>query len=1042
MFQGWSATEACGSMARSKYGGRILFGSLRVLPMFIGLSMLWCGLAVALSPEEVAVFEPAARVLATRCVVCHGVGEQKAGLRLDNAADAFAVRDSGQAIIPGDDGGSLLLTKIRMEDEGKRMPPAGNPPLSAEEATALTEWIKSGAPWPEGHTIQLQSDHWSFQQPVRPEVPTPQQSEWIRNPIDAFVLQRLEASGVLPSPEADKATLMRRLYLDITGLPPTPEEVDAYVNDSSPHAYKALVNRLLASPHFGERWGRHWLDLARYADSNGYEKDNARPYAYRYRDYVIDALNRDVPYDQFAIEQLAGDLLPNPSQMQLIATGFHRNTLTNTEGGIDPEEDRVKQAKDRTNTTASVFLGLTMACAECHTHKYDPLTQREYYGMYSFFNHAQEKNIAAPTQGETLAYRQALARYNSERARLKATIDKERPQVAERLPAWEASLELPEKGWMALDPLSYASSGGSEFQELDDKSLLLEGAEAAMDTYTIVARSDEQGIRAIRLEALTDERLTKNGPGRAHNGNFVLGEFRVFASPVDNPHQREQLTLVEPTADFEQKGLEVGKAIDGDPNTGWAIYRERDMNQPRTAIFSLAEPIENADGILLTFELAHHYGRAHNIGRLRLSLATEDPATLGVYSDDILAALKTPAADRTEEQVNAVIAFYSEYDPELQKHIAALRGLDAAKPQPPSTQAQTMIQSQEPPTTYLHVRGDFLTKGDEIETHVPAVMPALIPRRNEPDRLDLAEWIVSPANPLTARVQVNRMWMYLFGDGLVRTPGDFGVRGDLPTHPELLDWLATEFVAQGWSVKDMIRLIVESATYRQTSDVRPDVWEHDPENKLIARQSRFRVTAEITRDMYLAASGLLDRTIGGPSIRPPLPSGVASLGYANSVKWVESTGSEKYRRGIYIFFQRTVPYPMLMTFDCPDSNVANTERTRSNTPLQALTLLNNNAFFETAQALGGRVLAEGLETDAERATRMFRLCLGRVPSDEEVTRLTAFMGEQRSTFAAAEETATEFAAQHQPSGADPVEAAVNTALARVIMNLDEFVTRE
>ena len=981
-------------------------------------------------------------IFAEHCVRCHGPEKHKAGLRLDNSAAVTIGGDSGSVILPHDSAHSELILRVMGVDPEDRMPPKGDP-LSPKQVAILGAWIDAGAAWPAEANSERKpkTDHWAFKTPARPDVPEVQHNDWVHNPIDNFVLSHLEAEGLTPSPEADKITLMRRLHMDLTGLPPTPDEVESYLNDTSPYAYENLVNRLLASPHFGERWGRHWLDLARYADSDGYEKDTVRPYAYRYRDWVIDALNRDMPYDQFVTEQLAGDLLPNATVEQKMATGFHRNTLTNREGGIDPEEDRSKIAIDRVNTTASTFLGLTMGCAQCHSHKYDPITQREYYGMYWFFNRTIEKDVSAPVPGEMEGYKRQKARYDAELARLKKAIADRRPELETTLAEWEASLDLPESGWQVLNPDSYASAGGASFKKLDDQSLLLQGFNPPTDSYTVVARIQDSGIKAIRLEALTHNDLTKTGPGRAYNGNLVLNEFRVYAAPTRDPNDRTRVKIKSASADFEEPGRTIDQAIDGDTGSGWAIYREMDMNENRTATFILDEEVGDPGGTILTFELDQRYGRQHTIGRVRLSVTKDDPGTLTI-PDNVLAALKTPPDQRSGDRKNVVLDYYAQFEPASSGLIHTLSAVENAAPQPPATMAQTLAANPEPPKNFLFVRGDFLQKSDEVPAITPAVLNEFKPSRAEPDRLDLAHWIVDPQNPLTARVQANRVWQYLFGQGIVTTPEDFGTRCDPPSQPELLDWLATEYMARGWSTKDMVRLIVNSATYRQTSDVRPELEERDPTNRLLARQNRFRVEAEIVRDAALLVSGLLNKEIGGPSVRPPLPNGVADLGYAGSVQWPESPAPDKYRRGIYILFQRTVPYPMLMNFDCPDSNVSVSRRERSNSPLQALNLLNSPVFFDCAQSFGARIMAEGPADDEGRIRWAFQICTAREPNEAELTRLIQYVSEQRAMFESQSDAAVRFAVDASPETNPAHEVATWIAVARVLMNLDEFVTRE
>ncbi|MCY2967235.1 MAG: PSD1 and planctomycete cytochrome C domain-containing protein, partial [Planctomycetota bacterium] len=676
-------------------------------------------------------------IFAKFCDSCHGADKQLSGFRLDREGDALRGGDSGKAFEPGKSAESLLVKYIAGLDPDILMPPEGEQ-LSKEQIALVRGWIDQGAKWgAETKSVSGQaSKHWSFQPVKRPAPPVVKKEALVRNLVDRFVQARLESEKIEPSPEADRSTLIRRLSLDLLGLPPTPEQVAAFLADTRPNAYELLVEELLASPHFGERWGRHWLDLARYADSDGYEKDSPRPYAWRYRQWVIEALNRDLPFNQFTIEQLAGDLFPEARPDQKIATGFHRNTLTNKEGGVDPEEFRVAAVVDRVNTTATVWLGLTLGCAQCHSHKYDPLTLREYYGFFAFFNQGNELDLAAALPG-------------------------------------------------------------------DDKAV-----------------------------APTISEVTPRRP------------------------------------------------------------------------------------------------------------------------------------------------------------------------------------------THVMLRGDFLRPGDEVPPHTPEVLPPLgIAADQVATRMDLARWLAHPQNPLTPRVTVNRVWRQLFGQAIVPSVEDFGTRGDLPSHPELLDWLAAEFTLPTlemvppprpntpptfrgpWSLKRMIKIITCSAAYRRESKPRADLVDRDPKNTLLARQNRFRVEAELVRDQALAASGLLHPAIGGPSVRPKQPAGVSELTYAGSARWVESAGPDKYRRGMYTWFQRTSPYPMLMTFDAPESNIVCTRRERSNTPLQSLTLLNDPVFVECAQALGTRVYREQPAELVPRIDRLFSLCLARSPSTEERQTSQDLFQQLRSTLA-------------------------------------------
>jgi mono/diheme cytochrome c family protein len=981
-----------------------------------------------------------APIFQAHCIQCHGPEKQKSGLRLDSALGIEHGGDEGLVLLAGQPDESRLFQMISGAHETLQMPPKGDR-LSEESVAVIRQWIAEGADMPEDlETARVQSDHWAFQPVSRPAVP--EAADWGHNDIDRFTLARMNDAGVTPSPEAKKHTQLRRLYLDLLGLPPTPAEVDAYFADPSPNAYEEQVDRLLASPHFGERWGRHWLDLARYADSDGYEKDNARPFAYRYRDWVIQAINEDMPYDQFVVNQLAGDLLPGASLSQKAATGFHRNTLTNREGGIDPEEDRVKQAVDRNNTTGAVFMGLTMACAQCHTHKYDPITQREYFGMYAFFDAALEEDIAAPLPGEEEAHAKAEEKHKAAVIAKKKELSEYKPKLAAGLPAWEASLTIPEMGWDVAKPRSHTSSGGATFKKLDDESLLLSGDNPIADTYTVVLKTDASAIRGIRLETLKHKGLNYGGPGRAHNGNFVLGEFSVTAAPANAPHDTTPLQITSATASFAQKGYPIESAFDGDPNTGWAIFNGRDTNKDCVANFTLSEPVGFDKGTILTFKLAHYYGNQHTIGRFRLSLTGNDPANI-LYPDEVVAALLTPSSERAPAEVDALLHAYGQQDEHYKKLTESLNKLENSPPAPVKSILMALKENDSPPVTRIHNRGDFLQPGAKVAPHTPAVLHPMHVRGERPDRLDLARWIAQPENPLTARVAVNRVWEHLFGEGLARTSDDFGTRTEPPTHPELLDWLATSFVVDdGWSTKTLIRKIVTSATYRQSSYVRRDLAEMDPTNRLLARQNRFRVEAEITRDLFLAASGLLETSVGGPSVRPPVPDGVMNLGYANSIKWKESEGTDRYRRGLYIFFQRTVAYPMLMTFDCPDSNVSSLSRNRSNTPLQSLTLLNDPVFVEAAQALGKDLLTAGPEELSARVESAFKRCMGRAPKPAEVESLVALVKAQEAQFGPIPEEAKALAGPYLPENVPPATAAAHIVLARAIMNLDEFVTRE
>jgi hypothetical protein len=980
-------------------------------------------------------------ILAAKCYECHGADVRKGGLRLDLKRDALMGGDDGVIVVPGKSAESLIFKKVSATDSAKRMPPKGEP-LTAQQIATLQKWIDGGAVWPDDApavAAKSQSQHWAFQPVKRAEPPKVKNTKWVANPIDAFVLARLEQEKIKPSPEADRYTLVRRLSLDLLGLPPTVEEVEAFVNDKSPDAYEKVVDRILASPHFGERWGRHWLDMARYADSDGYEKDRARPFAYVYRDWVIKAINDDMPFDRFSIEQLAGDLLPKATHEQIVATGFHRQTLTNTEGGVDQEEFRTKAVVDRVSTTSTLWLGLTMACAECHSHKYDPITQREFYQFYAFFNNASEKNVPSPQPDELAKYNEAKAKWDIEDRKLKADLD---AYVKKDLPAkqvaWEKTAQLKTTPWSVLKPEKATSANGATLKVEKDDVVVSEGKLPDTDTYTLEVATGAQRITGIRLEAL-DDPAPKKGPGRAGDGNFVLTKFSVQAVLPDGV--KREVKLGNPQATFSQNKFPVANALAGQATSGWAVAPK--FSESHAAVFETEEDLVLPEGAKLVFTLEHNYKTAYLLGQFRLS-ATDAarPLKADLIPGAVTTALAKEAGLRTKAEREALAKYYREQvDVEARKLQTLIDAHAKKAPAEPATFAAAITEEAAGRKTQVHVRGNFMDKGAEVQPGVPSVLPVFQARSEKADRLDLAQWLFDPANPLTGRVTVNHIWKNLFGRGLVNTVDDFGTRGDKPSHPELLDWLASEFPRLKWSRKEMIKLIVMSNTYRQGSAIRPELVSRDALNTLLARQNRLRLEAESVRDAYLAASGLLARKVGGPSIRPALPDDIAALGYANSVKWQESKGEDKYRRGLYIFFQRTVPYPMLMTFDAPDSNVACMRRERSNTPLQALTLLNDPVFFECAQALGLRMADVPTSDVGEKIREGFQYCFGRVPSKAEAKRLEELYTTQVKLLEMKPENAKKLVGAKAAEADAPAKAAL-VALARVLLNLDEFITRE
>ncbi len=1009
-----------------------------------------------LPPAEAATVDFARRVeplLTKRCVACHGPKKQRGGLRLDSRDAALAGGDNGVVIVPGKSAESVLVHLVAGLEPEKRMPPKGDP-LTRDEIAALRGWIDQGARWSDnagkGQSASASaSEHWSFRVPVQGKPPAVKTPAWIRNPIDAYILAKLEAERVAPSPEADRTTQIRRLSLDLLGLPPTPAEVDAFVSDKRPDAYEQLVDRLLASPHFGERWGRRWLDLARYADSDGYEKDSPRPYAYRYRDWVIDAFNRDLPFDQFTIQQIAGDLLPRAGVLEKTATGFHRNTLTNREGGVDPEEFRVAAVVDRVNTTGTVWLGLTVGCAQCHTHKYDPILHREYYSMFAFFNSESEVDVPSPTPEEAAAYARSKADFDAAHAKLQAAFDlDDKSERAKRQAAWETDvapgLDRP-RVWTTLAPRELRSSGGARLTTKLDGAIASTDANPERDDLALVAESKLAHITCLRVEVLPDKKLPAGGPGRAPNGNFVLSEIELKVAPIAKPNAFRTVALVNPRADFSQPDWAVAGATDGNPATGWAVNGE--TGKRHAALFDLKQPIGDPQGVVLAITLKQQYGGQHTLGRFRIAVTEAvPPVNDDEIPGDVASIIKTPRAKRTAEQAARLASYHRTIDSTARKLKDALDAHAKAAPQPPKSVVPTLADNPQPPKTHIHLRGDFHRPGAEVQPGTLGVLNPLKSSGPAPTRLDLARWLVDPANPLTSRVAVNRVWAALFGRGIVNTPNDFGTRGDPPSHPELLDWLAVEFRNRGWSQKALIKLIVTSATYRQSSSHRPELTDRDANNVWLARQNRIRVEAEIMRDLALACSGLLSDRVGGPSARPPQPPGISDLTYAGSARWVESTGPDRFRRGMYTWFQRTSPYPMLMTFDAPDSNVCVVQRERSNSPLQALTMLNDVVFVECAQALARDLVSHEQGSREERLRALYKRCLGRAPSPDEIKVLTRLYDHFREQARAHPEAATKIvgtsAGMGAPTTRDVAETAAWVGLARAVMNLDEFMTRE
>lgn len=1156
-------------------------------------------------------------ILSANCFKCHGPDDKarEAGLRLDLLEAATKELESGAtAIVPGKADASELVRRIFAEDENERMPPvASNKKLTDEQRQILKQWVAEGAKY---------DPHWGF---VPPQQLPPPVAPSARNAIDAFIHSRLSAAGLSPSGEADRYTLARRASLDLIGLPPTPDEADAFVNDPAPDAYERMIDRLLASPQYGQRWARRWLDLARYADTNGYEKDRVRN-MWPYRDWVIRALNADMPFDQFTVEQLAGDMLPNATLQQRIATGFHRNTMLNEEGGIDPLEFRFYAMVDRVGTTGTVWMGLTLGCAQCHTHKFDPIPHADYYKQFAFLNNADEPTIDIP-QPDLAARRGEIERHIAE-----ITAD-----LPNRFPP-EGDLK-----WHTPKPASFASAGGASGEIRADSSILLSGTNPATDTYTLAIDTPVGEFSSLRLEALVDPALPSTGPGRTPHGNFVLSEVTLDIAPQSAAEKREPVKLARAEADFSQEQFPAAQTIDGNTKTGWAIHGPGKWNVNRTLTLHFAKPVTVKEPSRWTIKLDQQHGTEHTLGCLRVSLAEplkddrplearrashlsmkfqawlaaereqtvkwtplkplaaksviptltiqddgsifvsgdmskrdvyditlgasgltgitalrletitddrlpqngpgriyyegpfgdfflsrftltrsvsegetlkfasashsfananntaamaidDDPQTgwsisggqgrphyavfqlekplegtdqfqlqmlferyyaagLGRFRiwattdpkvgqardlpNEVEELLLLPPEQLSREQNQRLLAQFVQVAPELAAEREEIKKLRDSLPAYPTALVMQQRAAGQARATFVHHRGEFLQPKDEVS---PGILQVLSPlaKHAPQNRLEYARWLVSTENPLVGRVTVNRHWTALFGTGIVRTTEDFGYQGEPPSHPELLDWLSVELPRRDWSIKSLHRLMVTSATYRQSSRVNAEQTAKDPQNRLLSHFPRTRLEAELVRDSALRISGLLSEKIGGPSVFPVQPASVTTEGAYGGLGWNVSPGEDRYRRGLYTFSKRTAPFAMFATFDGPSGEACVARREISNTPLQALTMLNEPTLLEAAQALGAKAATSG-RGSAETATDIFRRCLTRPPTQQELTLLVKYYETQKKRLAAKELDAEKIAG---PSEGDAIERAAWTLTARAVLNLDEAITKE
>ena len=1117
-------------------------------------------------------------ILSNKCYQCHGPdeNERKGDLRLDTEAGSRAVIDDVMAVVPGKPDASEMIHRVTSTERSKVMPPPkSDKKLTAHEIQLLKTWIQQGGKY---------AAHWAYEKPLRPTLPAGS----LPNPIDRFLLAKLQKEGLAFLPEADRYTLVRRVSLDLTGLPPTSKEVEEFVKDASPNAYEKLVDRLLAKPSYGEHWSRMWLDLARYADSAGYADDPART-IWAYRDYVIRSFNSNKPFDQFTIEQIAGDLLPNPTDEQLIATAFHRNTLTNNEGGTSDEEFRNVAVIDRVNTTLTTWMGTSIACAQCHTHKYDPITQKEFFQLYAFLNNSADADRTDETPLHSF--------YGDDQKKQRATIEAEiasivakwkspTPEILKSLSAWEQTLALNPK-WNELKPTSAKALSGNVTTVREDGSVFVAKA-TKKDTYTVELPLSASRLAGIRLVTLADKQLPGGGPGHG-GGNFIvtriaaslvppkttvpvaryiritqpekntyvmLAEVQVFRGdtniatkgtatqistafdglaklaidgntngeyflgksvshtaianepwwevdlgseqPIDriaiwnrtdggvgvrmkgakisaldakrnavwektiadvpNPSTNYELggakliQLTNAVADFSQPGFDAILAIDTLSTTGWAVGGAIGTDHALSVYPPSAIDVPAGSKLVVTIE-QQSTQVDHVLGRFRIAVTDEPKAIVTAkLPERILKVLNVEAAKRTPVQREELATFYatslaSETMPDRVRATTLSQSLAAIKPT--TVPIMQELPKEQRRKTKLQFRGNYQDLGEECNEGVPSSLHA-IPKETTKNRLALAKWLVDRNNPLTARVIVNRDWEQIFGVGLVRTSEEFGSQGELPSHPELLDWLAVELMepsASGgkpWDRKALIKLLVTTTAYKQTSKVTPDLIERDPENRWVGRGPRVRLTAEMVRDQALAVSGLLSAKMYGPSVKPPQPSFGLSAAFGRTMDWSTSDGEDKFRRGIYTEWRRTNPYPSMATFDAPNRDICSVRRPRTNTPLQALVTLNDSVYIEAAQAFARNIVKVGGKTTEEKLAFAFREALSRPIQPNETARLTKLYESAKAEFAKAPDKAKKMATEPigpAPPGVEVADLAAWTVVANVMLNLDETLMK-
>ena len=999
--------------------------------------------------EEISFNKHIRPILSDNCFTCHGPdgAARKAGLRLDNVEDAFAEREGGPVIVRGDAKSSLLIQRIfHHEPEEVMPPPSVEKYLTDYEKHLVAVWIDQGAEY---------EPLWSYVKPERPQISSLPQDDWSANEIDRLLMGTWANAGIEPAPEADPVTLVRRLHYDLTGLPAAPAVVDEYVANPTAQAFAALRDALLNTPQYGERMAIHWLDQVRYADSNGYHSDEERS-MYPYRDYVIKAFNENKPYDEFTVEQLAGDLLPNPTREQLVATGFNRLNQITAEGGAQPKEYRAKYNADRVRALGSVWLGSTLGCVECHDHKFDPFAIDDFYEFAAFFADVEETDVypgrslwepilRLPTPEDEAEY----ARLDAEIAVLKEELISADAVVTDRARAWleslDTSAEIVAAQWLPLTPGAVASEKEHAFDVQGDLSILSTGNVTPQDVHEFTFETGLESVKGLRFEAMSHD-MFERGLSR-HKDFAMVHEVEVLVKEAGS----DDFVPVEIRSARTDSEAGVPNTIDGDLETRWRVGNGDDPRGTVSWIYRFAGPIAGGPETQIKVRL-HYLGTGGEdrsaFGRLRVSATSarrpglDQP--LGPPEQVLLAKRDGIAVD---ELLESALPYYLTID---ERGIALRESIQQTR-----QEKETAIQNtaftlytralDTPRETRVLPRGNWLDEsGSLVEPEVPAFLPPLGVEDRRANRLDLAYWLVDDENPLTARVFVNRLWRQFFGRGLSKTLDDLGNQGEPPVHPELLDWLAVEFMESGWDVQHMIRLITESSAYRQSSQYDPATYDRDPENRWVARQARFRYDAEIVRDTALKLSGLLNQEIGGPSARPYQPEGYwEHLNFPKRV-YQHDASEEQYRRGLYVHWQRSFLHPSLMAFDAPSREECTAERATSNTPMQALTLLNDPTYVEASKAFAARIVAEGGDSPAERAAWAMRQAVGRAPGDDEVAVLLDIYAKHRDEFIAAEERAVlllEVGMFTPPETLEAAEVAAWTSVARIVLNLHETITR-